>query len=106
MVEAIPEASRELSTAVEDVVDTSAAVLTAEEAISGASDHCLPAGPDAAANRCRSSLSDGRCLRVLRFRRALLHPACYTKSNLLVGPPGQERYFFLGGPGGDALGCN
>jgi hypothetical protein len=33
-------------------------------------------------------------------------PACYTKSNLLVGGPGQERYFFLGGPGGDALGCN
>lgn len=32
--------------------------------------------------------------------------ACYTKSNLLVGGPGQERYFFLGGPGGDALGCN
>lgn len=33
-------------------------------------------------------------------------PACYKKSNLIVGGPGQERYFFLGGPGGDALGCN
>ena len=33
-------------------------------------------------------------------------PACYTKSNLLIGPPGQERYFFLGGPGGEAVGCN
>jgi len=32
--------------------------------------------------------------------------ACYTKSNLIVGGPGQERYFFLGGPGGDAFGCN
>ncbi len=32
--------------------------------------------------------------------------ACYTRSNLLAGPPGQERYFFLGGPGGDAVGCN
>jgi hypothetical protein len=32
--------------------------------------------------------------------------ACYTKSNLLTGGPGQERYFYLGGPGGDALGCD
>jgi hypothetical protein len=32
--------------------------------------------------------------------------ACYTKSSLLMGGVGQERYFFLGGPGGDALGCN
>lgn len=32
--------------------------------------------------------------------------ACYTKSNLIVGGPGQERYFFLGGPGGDAFGCD
>jgi hypothetical protein len=32
--------------------------------------------------------------------------ACYTKSSLLTGGPGQERYFFLGGPGGDAVGCN
>jgi hypothetical protein len=32
--------------------------------------------------------------------------ACYTRSSLLTGGPGQDRYFFLGGPGGDAAGCN
>jgi hypothetical protein len=32
--------------------------------------------------------------------------ACYTRSPLFTEPPGQDRYFFLGGPGGDAIGCN
>jgi hypothetical protein len=32
--------------------------------------------------------------------------ACYTKSSLSIGLPGQDRFFYLGGPGGDASGCH
>lgn len=32
--------------------------------------------------------------------------ACYTRTNLSVGGVGSERYFYVGGPGGDATGCN
>jgi hypothetical protein len=31
---------------------------------------------------------------------------CYTRTNLLSGATPWDRYFYLGGPGGDALGCN
>jgi hypothetical protein len=32
--------------------------------------------------------------------------ACYTRSDLLSGAPPLDRYFFLGGPGGEATGCD
>jgi hypothetical protein len=32
--------------------------------------------------------------------------ACYTDSGLLFGASPWERYFYLGGPGGNALGCD
>lgn len=32
--------------------------------------------------------------------------ACYTRTQLQAGGTGWERYFYLGGPGGDAPGCN
>lgn len=32
--------------------------------------------------------------------------ACYTKSNLLSGASPWDRYFYLGGPGGEAPGCD
>jgi len=31
---------------------------------------------------------------------------CYTKSNLLSGASPWDRYFYLGGPGGEAPGCD
>jgi hypothetical protein len=32
--------------------------------------------------------------------------ACYTRSNLVSGPSGSELTLYVGGPGGDAPGCN
>lgn len=32
--------------------------------------------------------------------------ACYTHSNMLVGTGDWERYFYYGGPGGDAPRCD
>ncbi len=32
--------------------------------------------------------------------------ACYTRSSLLTGTSPFDRYFYLGGPGGEALGCD
>jgi hypothetical protein len=32
--------------------------------------------------------------------------ACYTKSALYTGSPPFDRYFYLGGPGGEASGCD
>ncbi len=35
-----------------------------------------------------------------------MDPACYTSTNLTTGAAPWERYFYLGGPGGDGFGCN
>jgi hypothetical protein len=32
--------------------------------------------------------------------------ACYTRSNLVSGPPGTEYTLYVGGTGGDVPGCN
>jgi hypothetical protein len=33
------------------------------------------------------------------------NPGCYSKTLLTSGPPPADRFFYLGGPGGDAPGC-
>lgn len=40
------------------------------------------------------------------FEMSPVDPACYTKTSLKTDPAPWERYFYLGGPGGDAAGCN
>jgi hypothetical protein len=35
-----------------------------------------------------------------------VNAACYTRSELTIGLPPWGRYFYLGGPGGDAPGCD
>jgi len=42
-----------------------------------------------------------------KYTMAPLAPACYTRSTLTAGaPPQWSRFIYLGGPGGDATGCN
>jgi hypothetical protein len=40
------------------------------------------------------------------FDMSQVDPACYTKTPMGIDPAPWERYFYLGGPGGDAAGCN